>query len=506
VILAALSTGVSARTVYRCVQGGVVSVATAPEPGSKCEAKELDDRSAQTPNPWGAMGVVQGRLYRREQDGRTVYSTRELPGSVEVLAFTVKTPEGEPAHEGLGKIGPPRLDQYPKQFVAAAKATGVDDALLRAIAHAESAFDPKAVSPKGARGVMQLLPETAQEYGVKDPFNASQSISAGARHMKTLMKLYEGDVKLATRRLQRRRRRRHALRRRAAIPGDARLRREGGGAVRTLPRGTRRETVAGPPGRHHRAPQLVVDPDACQSPGAGTIRFASRDPRDRIASERSMKRHLALFAMLAAATCRADEAPSWPDTFVSRLEALALMQEASIEILADASATTALERWCREHRLATEPKLVARVLSTDDPGASGEQRARLEVGASEPLRYRRVELRCGERVLSVAENWYVPGRLTEAMNAALAGRHAVRQGGASARAVSPDVPRRSALGALAPGLGTRGTARAGARPLAIPAALFEHRALLYSKAHVPFAEVKETYQRDLLALPPPPAE
>jgi hypothetical protein len=198
VMLAALSTDASARTVYRCVQGGVVSLATAPEPGSKCEAKEIDDQSAATPNPWGSMGVVQGRLYRREQDGRTVYSTRELPGSVEVLAFTVKTPEAEPAHLGLGRIGPPRLDQYPKQFVAAAKATGVDDALLRAIAHAESAFDPKAVSSKGARGVMQLLPETAREYGVKDPFNAGQSISAGARHMKTLMKLYEGDVKLAT--------------------------------------------------------------------------------------------------------------------------------------------------------------------------------------------------------------------------------------------------------------------------------------------------------------------
>ena len=197
-LLMALPFQASARTVYRCVQGGSVSVATAPEPGSKCEPRELDDSSALSPNPWGSLGVVQGKLYRREQDGRTVYGTRELPGSVEVLAFTVKTPEAEPAHLGLGRIGPPQLDRYPKQFVAAAKATGVDDALLRAIAHAESFFDRTAVSPKGARGVMQLLPETAREYGVKDPFNASQSISAGARHMKMLMRLYEGDVKLAT--------------------------------------------------------------------------------------------------------------------------------------------------------------------------------------------------------------------------------------------------------------------------------------------------------------------
>jgi hypothetical protein len=80
--------------------------------------------------------VVQGKLYRREQDGRIVYSTRELPGSVEVLAFTVKTPEPNLRTLGLGKVGPPRLDRYPKQFVAGRKATGVDDALLRAIAHA----------------------------------------------------------------------------------------------------------------------------------------------------------------------------------------------------------------------------------------------------------------------------------------------------------------------------------------------------------------------------------
>jgi hypothetical protein len=197
-LLAALAPATSARTVYRCVQDQTVSLATAPEPGSKCEAREVDDSSAAIPNLWGSMGIVQGRLYKREQDGRTVYSTRDLPGSVEVLAFTVKTPESEPAHVGLGRIGPPRTKEYAPQFVAASKATGVDDALLRAIAHVESAFDAHAVSHKGARGVMQLMPETARSYGVKDPFSPSQSIRAGAQHMQVLMKLYEGDMKLAT--------------------------------------------------------------------------------------------------------------------------------------------------------------------------------------------------------------------------------------------------------------------------------------------------------------------
>ena len=187
----------AARTVYRCVQGNTVSLATAPEPGSRCTPKEIDDNAVQTPNLWGNMGVFSGVLYEREQDGALVYSTRNLPGSRVFLKFTVATPPGEPAHEGLGKVGTPQLAQHAKQFKAAAKATGVDDAWLRAIAHAESNFDALAVSSKGAQGVMQLMPETAQEFGVRDPFSPQQSIDGGARYMRALLRRYNGDRPLA---------------------------------------------------------------------------------------------------------------------------------------------------------------------------------------------------------------------------------------------------------------------------------------------------------------------
>lgn len=186
-----------ARTVYRCVQDGTVSLATAPEPGSRCYAKELDDNAAKVPNLWGELGLVHGTLYQREQDGRTVYSTRNLPGSTPVLAFTVATPPGSPAHAGLGKVGTPRMDEYPREFRTAAKKAGIDEAWLRAIAHAESYYDAAAVSDKGARGVMQLMPELIAQYRVKDPFSAGESIAAGARHLKTLETLYEGDWRLA---------------------------------------------------------------------------------------------------------------------------------------------------------------------------------------------------------------------------------------------------------------------------------------------------------------------
>ncbi len=186
-----------ARTVYRCVQGNTVSLATAPEPGSRCTPREIDDNAAQTPNLWGNMGVFSGILYEREQDGRPVYSTRNLPGSRVYLKFTVATPPGEPAHPGLGRVGAAQLGPHAKQFKAAAKATGVDDAWLRAIAHAESGFDAAAVSPKGAQGVMQLMPGTARDYGVVDPLSAAQSIDGGARHMRALLKRYDGDRVLA---------------------------------------------------------------------------------------------------------------------------------------------------------------------------------------------------------------------------------------------------------------------------------------------------------------------
>jgi len=211
---------------------------------------------------------------------------------------------------------------------------------------------------------------------------------------------------------------------------------------------------------------------------------------------------LAGLMLAGVAPARAD-APAWPDSFVGRLEALALMQEASLEILGDTSATSALERWCGAHRLADEPRVVARVLGSEDPGAGAELRKRLEVDASEPLRYRRVELRCGERLLSVAENWYVPARLTPAMNEQL--RTSDTPFGKVVRPLEPyrrTFEVRQLWSPLPEGWERGAAIEPEDGSLEIPAALFEHRALLYGKAHQPFAVVHETYQRDLLAAPP----
>jgi transglycosylase-like protein with SLT domain len=197
IVLTTASPDIRARTVYRCLREGTVSLATAPEPGSKCTANTLDDNAAALPNLWGALGVFQGTLYQREQDGKTVYSTRNLPGSVPVQKFTVATPPSSSAHVGLGHAGQPEVNLFKREFKNAARATGVDEAWLRAIAHAESDYAADAVSVKGAKGVMQLMPEVIGDYGVKDPFSAQQSIMAGAKLLKALEDQYGGDRVLA---------------------------------------------------------------------------------------------------------------------------------------------------------------------------------------------------------------------------------------------------------------------------------------------------------------------
>jgi soluble lytic murein transglycosylase-like protein len=92
---------------------------------------------------------------------------------------------------------PLHLVAYRDDIVSAAKLTGVDAALLRAVIHAESGFNPRALSYKGAQGLMQLMPSTAFELGVGDAFDPAENISGGARYLAELLRDFKGDVKLA---------------------------------------------------------------------------------------------------------------------------------------------------------------------------------------------------------------------------------------------------------------------------------------------------------------------
>jgi hypothetical protein len=80
---------------------------------------------------------------------------------------------------------------------AAAQHYGMEASLIQAVIHAESGGNRLAVSPAGAKGLMQLMPETAAELGVTDSFDPAQNIMAGTRYLRQLLDRYQGDLKLA---------------------------------------------------------------------------------------------------------------------------------------------------------------------------------------------------------------------------------------------------------------------------------------------------------------------
>jgi hypothetical protein len=209
---------------------------------------------------------------------------------------------------------------------------------------------------------------------------------------------------------------------------------------------------------------------------------------------------MALALVPSAPACAAED--FWPDTFKGRLEALALIEQLNAELLASSSATRTLENWCAEHRMAIPARIVATVSRSPQRSASASDRGLLEIRSGEALRYRHVALACGKHILSEADNWYVPSRLTLAMNhvlettstpfgLAIATLKPSRQTLSVEQLWSP-LPKGWEFGAA-----QLQSARAGR--LAIPPFLLRHRAIVFDGAHRPIALVVETYTREVLA-------
>ncbi|MBV9840293.1 MAG: hypothetical protein JOY99_01955 [Sphingomonadaceae bacterium] len=204
-------------------------------------------------------------------------------------------------------------------------------------------------------------------------------------------------------------------------------------------------------------------------------------------------RSLAVSLLLVAPAALAPAEPPvlLPPGYMTADAALALMHQLSAQLLASPSATLTLERWCADHRLAEVPKVVAMVERGAIRAPTPDQIARLQLGPDDRIGYRHVRLMCGARTLSEAENWYVASRLTPAMNDALAASD-VPYG----KLILPLKPKRRSLGVemlWSPPAGARD------RPLALPQALFRHRALVLDGQGRPLAEVAETYTSQNLA-------
>jgi soluble lytic murein transglycosylase-like protein len=89
------------------------------------------------------------------------------------------------------------VSTYDPWIRSACQKHSLDPALVKAVIHVESKFDPLAVSPRGAVGLMQIDPVTAKELGIKDPFNPKHNIDGGVRYLKVLLDAFEGDQRLA---------------------------------------------------------------------------------------------------------------------------------------------------------------------------------------------------------------------------------------------------------------------------------------------------------------------
>jgi hypothetical protein len=214
---------------------------------------------------------------------------------------------------------------------------------------------------------------------------------------------------------------------------------------------------------------------------------------------------IAALLPLAAAPALAGAPPPWPASFIGRLEALALIESLNAELLSHDSATLTLERWCADHRLAHPARIVAERVRDAVKPASAEVRAALNVKPEEKLGYRRVRLKCGDHVLSEADNWYVPARLTPEMNhvlettdtpfgKAVAALH-FRRHTLSADLLWRPLPKGWEMGAAA--------APDDKGALAVPDHVLEHRAVLSMPDGEPISEVVESYTSEVLAFPPP---
>jgi soluble lytic murein transglycosylase-like protein len=144
--------------------------------------------------------VLTGAVYRYEKDGVAHYTNvrpRGVP-TAKMLFSYVETCYACGALPGVdfGKVSL-NTNAFAAEIHAAAQEYGVEEAIVRAIIHAESAYRPNAVSRAGARGLMQLIPATASRFGVGDVFDPGQNIKGGVKYLAFLLKRYNSNLTLA---------------------------------------------------------------------------------------------------------------------------------------------------------------------------------------------------------------------------------------------------------------------------------------------------------------------
>jgi len=195
------------RTSESVPRGGVPpATMAASQLAPSMSAPPVETRAAVAPavaTTPAAPRRVHGQVYSYMKDGVRTYSSARPRGMAVASLRTIKYSYMEACYACGTKPGVNfrtlRLNTtaYQAEIAAAAREHGVDESIVRAIIHAESAFNPNALSRVGAQGLMQLMPATARRFGVGNAFDANQNIRGGVQYLAWLLKRFNGNLTLA---------------------------------------------------------------------------------------------------------------------------------------------------------------------------------------------------------------------------------------------------------------------------------------------------------------------
>ena len=152
----------------------------------------------------GILSPLWADIFRYQDENGVVHFTN-VPTDSKYQLFYKEYEKGRSSipSKGIGKALSSKISNSGKapflrdHIEEASQQYGVDPKLIQAVIHVESNFDPQAISPKGAQGLMQLMPQTARELQVSDPFSPRDNIVGGARYLRYLLDLFNQDLSLA---------------------------------------------------------------------------------------------------------------------------------------------------------------------------------------------------------------------------------------------------------------------------------------------------------------------
>lgn len=177
------------------VPAEAATTASPPAPASAAPV------AAPAPAASASTRRVTGNLYSYMVNGVTHFSATPPKGASNVRRVPYSYMETcfACAPQPRVNFGNVRLNvnAYQAEIAEASRMHGVDEAIIRAIMHAESAYNPNALSHAGAQGLMQLMPATARRFGVTNAFEPRQNIQGGVRYLAWLLRRFNGDLTLA---------------------------------------------------------------------------------------------------------------------------------------------------------------------------------------------------------------------------------------------------------------------------------------------------------------------